>query len=308
MNFFRFKPATANTFSAARRLVTRIISLLALAALLTACSTVKLAYNQAPELAYWYLDRYLNFTEAQSLQLRKELARLQAWHRQTQLPAYVQTLEKLQLQLAGDVSAQDACAAYADLRVKLMALSHQAEPAMAALALTLQAGQLEQLERKFAEGDADYREDYLDGSPKAMQARRYKRAVGRAEMLYGALSEPQRALIRQSLAQSRFDPGLAYTERLRRQADALSSLRAITTQRLVGLDAPEKTRASMHALVARAFDSPSMPYRAYADLVTQDNCQGFADLHNSSTPAQRGKAIETLKGYQQLLQALAAQK
>jgi hypothetical protein len=282
--------------------------LLALAALLTACSTVKLAYNQAPELAYWYLDRYLNFTEAQSLQLRQELARLQAWHRQTQLPVYVQTLEKLQLQLAGDISAQDACAVYADLRIKLMALSHQTEPAMAALALTLQAGQLEQLERKFAEGDADYREEYLDGKPKAMQARRYKRAVGRAEMLYGALSEPQLALIRQSVAQSRFDPGLAYTERLRRQHDALSSLRALAAPRLVGLDAPEKTRASVHAWLARAFDSPSTSYRAYADLLAQNNCQSFADLHNSSSPAQRGKAIETLKDYQQILQALAAQK
>ena len=52
----------------------RIIGVLVLAASLGACSTVRLAYNNLPELAYWWLDDYLDFTGAQSLRVREELS------------------------------------------------------------------------------------------------------------------------------------------------------------------------------------------------------------------------------------------
>jgi hypothetical protein len=56
---------------------TRIIgglAILFLAGLLQSCSLMKLAYNQAPELAYWQLDRHFDFTDAQSLQVKTDLA------------------------------------------------------------------------------------------------------------------------------------------------------------------------------------------------------------------------------------------
>ncbi len=36
----------------------RIIGVLLVAAALGACSTIKLAYNNLPELSYWWLDAY----------------------------------------------------------------------------------------------------------------------------------------------------------------------------------------------------------------------------------------------------------
>jgi hypothetical protein len=308
VSFLRLRFTAAKTAWAARRLVLRIISLIMLAAVLSGCSTLKIVYNQAPDLAYWYLDGHLNFTEVQSLQLKDELGRLQAWHRQTQLPIYLETLQKLQPQLAADISAPDACAVYVDLRIKLTTLTEQAEPAMAALAVTLHAGQFEQLERKFAKGNADYREDFLEGSLQARRDKRYQRAVSGAERLYGALSRRQLDLVKQAIAQSRFDPARAYAERLRRQSDVLATLRALSDTRLVALNAPEQARASTGALIRRSFNSPSPAYRDYADKLTQEACQSFADLHNSSSAAQRSKAQETLGDYQQILKALIAQK
>ena len=308
VSFLKVRFAAAETAWAVQRLVIKIISLIMLAAVLTGCSTLKIVYNQAPDLAYWYLDGHLNFTEVQSLQLKDELGRLQAWHRRTQLPIYLETLQKLQPQLAADVSAQNACAVYVDLRTKLMTLTEQAEPAMAALAVTLHAGQFEQLERKFAKGNADYREDFLEGSPQARRDKRYQRAVSGAERLYGALNSRQLDLVKQAIAQSRFDPARAYAERLRRQSDVLTSLRALSDTRLIALNAPEQARTSMGALIRRSFNSPSPAYRDYADKLAQETCQSFADLHNSSSAAQRSKAQETLGDYQQLMKALIAQK
>ena len=58
----------------------------------------------------------------------------------------------------------------------------------------------------------------------------------------------------------------------------------------------------------RVFASPSAPYRNYLESMTQESCQTFAELHNSTTPAQRKKAAETLRDYARDFKALVAQK
>lgn len=62
---------------------TLCIAALALAgALLAGCSTVRLAYNQVPHLAYWQLNRYLDLSDAQTERVRADY--LQAtWHAST---------------------------------------------------------------------------------------------------------------------------------------------------------------------------------------------------------------------------------
>ena len=45
----------------------QIIGVLLLAALLGACSAVRLAYNNLPTVSYWWLDGYVDFDGAQSL-------------------------------------------------------------------------------------------------------------------------------------------------------------------------------------------------------------------------------------------------
>jgi len=291
----------------AARYCLRIISLLAvivLAALLQACSAVKIAYNQAPELGYWYMDGYFDFSEVQSLRVKEELGKLQAWHRQSQLPGYVDTLQKLQQQLRGDIDTAAACAIYEDAKRKLLAVSDRAEPTVVALAPTLQPAQFTHMEARFAKGNAEFRDDFLDGTPAKRRAKRLKQAISRAEMLYGSLDERQLAVLGQRIDQSRFDPQLAYAERVRRQQDALLTLRGLTAAQA----SPERVRSAMRSLFERSLNSPNPAYRDYFDKLTQDNCRTVAELHNSTTPVQRARAIETLSNYEQDLRALMAQK
>lgn len=286
---------------------TRIIgglAVLALAGLLQACSLMKIAYNQAPELAYWTLDRHFDFTDAQSLQVRADLEKLQAWHRQTQLPGYIEALQKLQKQMPSDMDAAAACAIYTDVRTKLVALSRQAEPPTATLVGSLQAGQLKNLERRFAKGNDEYREDFLEASPKAQRDKRYKEAVKRAEMLYGRLDKKQLAVIERRIDASHFDAPRSYAEKIRRQQDALHTLRPL----VAGQGTPEKTQAAVRGLFERTLHSPDAAYRDYMEKLTQDACVTLAELHNSTTPAQRHKAVETLHRYEQDFRTLNAQK
>ena len=280
--------------------------MLLIAGFLQACSFVKVAYNQGPELAYLYLDSYVDFNGAQTIQIKDELAKLQAWHRRTQLPLYIDTLQKFQRQIPSSMDASQACELFADVRHKLMAVYDYAEPAVLAIAGTLSPEQLTRMERKFAKGNADYVDDFIEATPKASRKKRYKQAVSRAEMLYGSLGDKQLDVIGQSIDQSRFDARLAYAERLRRQRDALESLRLLAAGASAGADTPEKTRTVIRALFDRSINSPSAAYREQLEKMTLDACKGFADLHNSTTPAQRTRAIEILKGYELDLKALIA--
>ena len=289
------------------RLGRRIIGALGLLAwvgILQGCSVLKLSYNQAPELAYWYLDARLNFTGEQSLQVKASLQQLQAWHRQTQLPAYALTLQQLQQQLLADTTATQACAVVADVRGKLGIFSRQVEPLAASLAGTLDADQLKHLAEKFTKENAKEQAERLDEGPRVRQEKRLEKALERAGRLYGPLSDAQQTALARRLAQSGSDTQLPFAEKQRRPRDALTTLQPLTG----GQTPPEQVRAALRGLMERALVSPNPAFRAYLDQLGQENCQIFADLHNSTTPAQRGKAVETLKGYLQDIQTLNARK
>ncbi len=284
----------------------RIISLAVLACLLQACSATKLAYNQAPDLAYWYLDGYVDFSSQQSLQVKDDLAKLQSWHRQTQLPTYLETLQKMQQKIPLDVTAVEACSLLADVRRKLVTLSDQAQPAVVSLIDTLSPSQLDTMARKFDKGNAEFRSDYLPTAQPAKPAnesKRYKQAVSRAEMLYGKLDDKQLGLITVQVEKSRFNANLAYAERQRRQQDTLQTMRHL----LKGQATAEQKRLAVRGLFERTLAGSHPVYVEYAEALTQENCKNFADLHNSTTASQRRKAAATLMAYAQDIKILVAQ-
>ena len=282
----------------------RIISLLALGLVLQACSAVKIAYNQAPTLAYLYLDGYMDFDAMQSTLVKDELVKMQTWHRQTQLPAYIDLLQKVQVKLPQDITASQACEVFADVRQKALTMTDYAEPAAQVLVTTLTKKQLDYLSRKFAKGNVAWREDYLEGSAKDMADKRQQRAVKRSEMLYGSVNDRQRALIARQIEASRFKAAQNFVERQRRQTDIVQTLgKAIASPKDTFSIAHE-----MRSLLARSVVSTDAAYRNYLEQVTQESCASFAELHNTTTPEQRQKAVEVLASYEKDFKVLVAQK
>ena len=94
-----------------------------------------------------------------------------------------------------------------------------------------------------------------------------------------------------------------YAERLRRQQDILHTLRPLVAQQ-----APAAAvQAAVHALWQRTVVSPDPGHRAYMEKLEQEACITFAALHNSTTPAQRREAVDTLGRYEQDFRALGSQ-
>ena len=284
----------------------RIIGLAGLVAgatLLTACSAVKLAYNQGPELAYLRLDGYFDFNDAQTVRVKEELHQVQRWHRSTQLPAYIESVKKWQALLPGEVTEAQVCDIADDIRAKLLAISSRAEPAVAELAPTLDKSQLAFLQRKFTKLNREYQEDFLEGSAQHRIDKRLKKAVSRAEMLYGSLDDKQVGLLRTQVAQSVFDAQVSLAEHQRRQQDALQTL----TPLIGGAGTPAQARTAVRGYFERSLNSPNPAYRSYQDRLTRDNCKTLAVLHNSTTTAQRAKAVATLGDYGRDFKILAGQ-
>ena len=292
----------------ARKILARIIGApllaLALALGLAGCSTIKLAYNNLPELAYWWLDGYFDFESNQTAAVRDELDRLLTWHRRNELPQWIALLQKAQALAPGDTTPAQACELAQALRGRLLAPAEQAEPAAAELALTLTPAQLDHLQRKYAKLNAEYRSDWLDKSREAQQARRYEQWLDRAEDFYGPLDEAQNKAMRQRIAESSFSAALFDAERKRRQGVLLAGLRSLSATRDAS---PADARKMLHAYVRTVSDPPAGRWREQQQAMWQEGCRNFADLHNMSTPAQRAQAVRRLAGYEADLRALVMQ-
>lgn len=279
-----------------------IILALALALGLAACSAIKLGYSTLPDVLYWWLDGYADFTEEQDPTVRAELARLHAWHRQQELPRLVEVLGRLEQLAPGEISATQACAVVTDVQGRLRAVWDAAEAPAAALAVSLTPAQLQHIERKLRTSNDKFRREWIHIPVAEQQEKRYDQMLKRLESIYGSLAEPQRVVLREGIAKSAFDPARILADRERRQQDLLRVLR-----RLAGQDVPPAdARAQLRAWMDRAQNAPDLAYRTWQQGLVDEGCRIYSEVHRSTTAAQREQAVRRLRAYQRDLRELAS--
>jgi len=280
---------------------------LALAALvgLSGCSTLKVVYNNSDDLIYWWVDGYADLQDSQKHFTRDALTDLQRWHRQQQLPEYIALLQRMQAMAPNDITPAQVCAVTEDMKSSFIRVLRHMEPASAQLASQLNADQLRSVRKRFDKTNKTWKEDWLDPDAEGRLRYRTKQATNRLEDFYGRLDKPQRDALHQWLSTSIFDPALSYIERERRQADTLQTLQRIAQD---GPTKQESAQALLRALVDRSFNPSNERARTYGKELWNENCAGFAKLHNSTTPAQRERMVQALRGYEQDFKILMTQK
>jgi hypothetical protein len=279
---------------------------LALAALfsLSGCSTIKVVYNNSEDLMYWWLDSYADLQGEQKQFTREALTDLQRWHRQQQLPEYVALLKRMQSMAPNDITPAQVCAVTEDMKTSFVTLLRFVEPANTKLASQLKPEQLISIRKRFDKTNKTWKEDWLDPNAEDRLRYRIKQATNRLEDFYGHLDKPQRDVLHKWLSESIFDPKLSYAERERRQADSMQTFQRMAQEG----SATAQAQSMLRGLTERSFNSPNERYRAYNRELWNENCEGFAKLHNSTTPAQRQRMVEALRGYEQDFKTLMAQK
>jgi len=289
-----------------RRIIRQASVWFALAALvgLSGCSTLKVAYNNSDDVVYWWLDSYADLQDGQKQFTRDALADLLRWHRQQQLPEYVALLKRIQTLAPNDITPAQVCAVTEDMKTSVVTLLRYVEPANTKLATQLKPEQLRSIRQRFDKTNKTWKEDWLDPSAEDRLQYRNKQAAKRLEDFYGRLDKPQREALNLWLSKSKFDPALSYTERERRQADSMQ-----TFQRMAQEGSPTPQAQNMlRGLTERTFNSPNERYRAYSRELWDQNCEGFAKFHNSTTAAQRQRMVEALRSYENDFKSLMAQK
>jgi hypothetical protein len=270
-----------------------MIALCLLVLTIGGCSVLKLSYNKAPELVYWWLDGYLDFKDGQVPEIQHELAKLHDWHYRHELPHYVRLLGKMKSMAPGDIEAQQVCEMVDEVRERGRALNIQAARITVHIAPILTGEQLDHLQKKFDKRNTEWREDWMEGSVEDRIDHRLKQALKRAENLYGSLSDQQVDRLRQHLVRSSFNARTSYGEMQRRQQEALQILRKIVRQEL----SESEAETEISQLYSHLIDSPDKTYRQYLHQLTQDSCHITAELHNHTSPQQRQKAVARLQQY-----------
>ncbi len=272
--------------------------------LMSACSAIKIAYNQAPDLTYWWLDSYMDFNGQQTPKLRDEINKLFAWHRASQLPKVAALLQKSHAQLPGPVSPEQACTVFDELRGLYNAIIDKGLPAASELVVSLDVEQLQHLQRKYQKNNDEYVRDYITGKPDEREAKRLKQALQRSEMVYGKLDEAQVAVIQRAIQKSSFNAVLGLKERQRRQKDAVDMLTKLSIEK----PNAQQVQTTLRVYLERLTKSPDMVYRAYSEKMVKESCDSFAAVHATTTAEQRANAVTTLKSYEADLRLLAAQR
>jgi hypothetical protein len=281
--------------------IAAIILVLAASLGLSACSAIKLGYSTLPELAFLWVDGYVDFTDEQEPDVKRELARLHDWHRREELQKLIEILARLEQMAAGEVTPQQACEVVTQLQARIDAVAGQAAISAGAIVPTLTARQLRHVERKYRSRNEDFFKEWVNRPVPEQQEKRYEVMLDRLEMFYGRLDAPQRAVLRQGMERSMYAPAKTLSERQRWQQDLLQALRQGSVP-----DTPPATAASLvHASLDRMQQPPDAAYRAWRDALIQESCRIVSAVHHATTPAQREQAVRRLRAYQRDLRELA---
>ena len=273
---------------------------LALGPALTGCSALRLGYANGSQLSWWWLDGYMDFSREQAPQVKRKLDQWFEWHRGTQLVDTVALLASARAQVLEPTTPAAACRWQDRAREHLEPALQRAITDFAELVPGLGEAQWRHLEQRYAKSNDEMRSDFLQPDPAERQRESVKRAVERAERVYGPLEDAQLKVISAGVAASPFSPELWLADRIRRQRDAVQTLRRLGAERA---DADQRV-AALRALVLRTERSPNPEYRAYQSRLGDYNCALAAQIHNSTTAAQRLKARDNLKGWEDDLRSL----
>lgn len=270
---------------------------------LQGCSAIKLGYNQMPTLGYWWLDSQLSFESAQAEPVREALRQLQRWHRSSELTIYADLLQNLQTLSQEDTDAQQVCAVWTQVETATHRLAQQAIALATPVALQLQSRQLRHLLRHQEEKNDVWEQEWLQGPAPDRLKRRVDRTAARMADFYGNLSERQLELLREQLQKSVWQPEWGRRERLRRQQALVSALQRLQQG---DLSAPQ-AQAVLEGVWQQWLQPPPGPDRQiYRQFVAQ-SCENLAELHNSTTTAQRQRLARRLRSYETNLRELARQ-
>ena len=280
------------------RIITASLVAVSMSAIFTGCSAVRLGYNKLPEIASWYLDSYIDFTDSQGSLAKVALQKLQAWHRKEELPAIAELLVQAQTLAPQNITPEQACKVWEGAQVRIESLIQESSRLAAPVVSQLTAKQFTHLEKEWATRNEDWKKNWLQGTPDTRLKKRIDMAAERFGSFYGDLNSEQRQLLKQQFSKSTWTPESGYQQRLKRQQDQLNALQTMSSEITKPAMPMAQVETALQALIMQSVRPKDGTELSKQLQLEQQACQNLAQLHNTTTPAQRLKAQRKLKDYE----------
>lgn len=173
-----------------------VLLALATALMFSACSRLGLAYRNLDVLIPWWADKYLDLTPEQEQNFDAQLREHLRWHCRTQLPAYLDWLEKLREMIeTGQVSPHQLKTRLTEAKRALAVIAREITPSTVELLRGLSERQVGELFAALDEDMRERRERYLEPTPEEQIEQRAKRMEKRLSPWFGRLNPAQRQRI-----------------------------------------------------------------------------------------------------------------
>ncbi|WP_236238458.1 DUF6279 family lipoprotein [Pseudomonas faucium] len=246
---------------------------------LTACSRIDLAYRNLDRLVPWSLDDYLAMNREQKALLDERLKQHLAWHCQTQLPGYLDWLDRVRDMLAEDqVTDQALQQRTAEARQAIGRVAEQITPSATELLRGMSDAQVAKMREAFREDISERQKQYADTPLPKQITRRAERMEKRLAPWFGELSTAQRLRV------------LSWSQALGDQNRESIANRAHWQQQLL-LAMNQRGEQSFEPRLAQLLQRKESLWTPEYRIAFQNSEQQarslLIDLVHQSTPAQR---------------------
>jgi hypothetical protein len=202
-----------------------LLTALALSTLVltSACSMVRVGYNQLDTIAAWMADDYFDLDPQQRHQFSARFQRLHEWHRYEQLPEYAAFLGETRRRLQRGLERDDVVWVIDGVRARYRTIARRGAEDAAALLATVAPAQLDALRRQWDKDNTRYVRDYaLDGANEDRRRARLRRSIDRIRDWTGSITREQEARIAAMIEAMPDVAQLRHEDRIRRQREFLS--------------------------------------------------------------------------------------
>ena len=275
------------------RTALRLAAALLAAWLLSGCSAVRVAYENADTFLRWRATSYLDLRGQDSDELDDAIDAFLAWHRSQALPQYARIADDAAKRVASGLSREDLVWGYDSLVAQARNSLRTAAARIAPLLDRLDEQQVRHMEERFAEDNRKFAREYLRGDGNERRKRRMKRSVERIEDWVGGLSEAQAERVRQYSERAPIFDEHRDRDRKRLQAEFLSVVR---------LREAQKRLPDMAANWDRGRDAE---YVAANQTLSREFYAMLIELDRTLSPEQRAKAVARLRSFTEDFTALS---
>lgn len=268
-----------------------LIALLIASLLLGACSRVGLAYRNLDVIIPWTLDDYLDMNSEQKSWLNQRLQQHLSWHCSTQLPGYLDWLDRLQ-SMVRDNQINDAAlqARTREAKQAIAEIAGQITPSAVELLQGLDERQVAQMNSSLAKDLQEHREQYLQPPLARQIEQRSQRMEKRLRAWLGTLNPQQRLRV------ERWSVSLGEQNRqwLANRAHWQALFSAAVQQRRAS-DFPQR----IEQLLVDRESLWTADYRQAYEHTEQAARSLVVDLMASSSPEQRQRLLKKIDGVRQ---------